>query len=68
MISPNEAFISRVIRSDITNLISTTRESVSREFSRLVKPKLIECQDRHSVHVLDVARLAKMVSEVRGSF
>ena len=29
MISPNEAFISPVIRSDIANLVSTTNESVS---------------------------------------
>ncbi len=68
MISPNEAFISPVIRSDIANLISTTRESVSREFSHLVELNIIEFQGRHDVHVLDVARLAKMVSEVHGSF
>ncbi|WP_295628174.1 Crp/Fnr family transcriptional regulator [uncultured Nitrosomonas sp.] len=68
MISPNEAFISPVVRSDIANLVSTTRESVSREFSNLTEHKIIECQGRHKVHVLDVAKLAKMVSEVRGSF
>lgn len=68
MISPSEAFISPVIRSDIANLVSTTRESVSRELSHLVELNIIEYQGRHGVHVLDVARLAKMVSEVRGSF
>ena len=68
MISLNEAFISRAIRTDIANLVSTTRESVSREFSHLVELKIIECQGRHDVHVLDVAKLAKMVSEVRGGF
>jgi len=68
MISPNEAFISRVIRTDIANLVSTTRESVSREFSHLVELKIIECEGRHDVHVLDVAKLAKMVIEVRGGF
>ncbi len=68
MISPNEAFISPVIRSDIANLVSTTRESVSREFSNLTERKIIKCQGRHEIHVIDVTKLAKIVSEVRGSF
>lgn len=68
MISANAAVISpSPTQTEIANLVSTTRETVSRELKKLIKEKLIARQG-HDLHVLDIAKLAQMVNEARGNF
>lgn len=49
--------------ADLANQVSTHREAVSREFSRLANEKLIERRGRNLI-VHDVPRLEQMVEEV----
>ncbi len=49
--------------ADLANQVSTHREAVSREFSRLTSEKLIERRGRNLI-VHDVPRLEQMVEEV----
>ena len=48
--------------ADIANQVSTHREAVSREFSRLASEKLIERRGRNLI-VHDVPRLEQMINE-----
>jgi CRP/FNR family cyclic AMP-dependent transcriptional regulator len=64
-ISQNRAVIAPVPRhADIASRISTNREAVARELSRLARIGVVE-RDHDCLVVLDVARLAEMVAEVR---
>lgn len=66
MTTPNQAVITPApTHIDLANLISTHREAVTRELNDLVRDHLIRRED-HSLIILDVAKLAKMVHEVRG--
>ncbi|MEP6878894.1 MAG: Crp/Fnr family transcriptional regulator [Nitrosospira sp.] len=51
---------------DIANRLSTHREAVTRELNELARKKLVLRKD-HELHILDVAKLTKMVEEVRDS-
>ena len=51
--------------SDIANRVSTHREAVSRELSRLGSIDLL-CREGGDLRVTDVARLAKLVREAKG--
>jgi len=67
MTTDNEAIISPApTHMDIANFVSTHREAVTRELNNLVKVDLI-VRKGHELHILDVARLAEMVNEVRGA-
>jgi CRP-like cAMP-binding protein len=67
MVSPNAALISPApTHSELACLVSTSREEVSRTMKELKRRNLIMCNGRHW-HVLDVAKLTRMVNEVRGS-
>lgn len=67
MVSPNTALISPApTHSDLACLVSTTREEVSRAMKVLKRDNLIMCNGRNW-QVLDVAKLTRMVNEVRGS-
>ncbi len=64
----NKAIISPApTRVDLANLVSTVRETVSRELADLERENLILTKD-HEIHILDVARLTEMVENVRGNF
>lgn len=52
--------------ADIASQVSTYREQVTRELSALVKTGLL-AKDRRALVVLDVARLGRLVEEVRGA-
>ncbi|MBA2483124.1 MAG: Crp/Fnr family transcriptional regulator [Nitrosomonas sp.] len=68
MATPNTAIISPApTHTEIANLVSTHREAVTRELSRLTKKQLILRQGR-DLHILDVNKLAEMVKVVRGGF
>ena len=68
MMSPNVAVISPApTQTEIANLVGTHREAVSRELSRLVKDKLV-LRDGQDLHVLDISKLAEMVTDARGFF
>lgn len=65
--SPNIAIISPApTHAELACFVSTHREAVSRELSSLAKINLI-MQEGRDLHILDVAKLAKLVNEVRGS-
>ncbi len=67
MVSLNTAIISPApTHAELACFVSTHREAVSREFASLAKINLIEQRGR-DLHILDVAKLAKLVKEVRGS-
>jgi CRP/FNR family cyclic AMP-dependent transcriptional regulator len=51
--------------SDIAGRISTHREAVSRELSRLVALGLLR-REQGDLRIIDVARLAKLVDEAKG--
>lgn len=51
--------------ADIASRVSTTRETVARELSELTRQGIVR-RDADALVVTDVARLADMVSEVRG--
>lgn len=53
-------------RADLANLVSTVRETVSRELADLERAHLILSKD-HEIHILDVAKLTEMVENVRGN-
>lgn len=53
-------------QADIASQVSTYREQVTREFSAMTKDGLIK-RDGRALVVLDVARLARLVDEVRRS-
>ena len=66
-VSENLAIISPApTHEELANYVSTRREEVSREISVLTREGIIECKGR-VWHVLDVAKLAYMVNDVRGS-
>lgn len=68
MATPNTAIISPApTHTEIANLVSTHREAVTRELSRLTKKQMILRQGR-DLHILDVNKLAEMVKVVRGGF
>jgi CRP/FNR family cyclic AMP-dependent transcriptional regulator len=50
---------------DLANMISTHREAVTRELNELVRDQLIR-REEHSIVILDIARLRRMVHAVRG--
>jgi CRP/FNR family cyclic AMP-dependent transcriptional regulator len=50
---------------DLANMISTHREAVTRELNELVREQLIR-REEHSIIILDIARLRRMVHAVRG--
>ncbi|MDY7573529.1 Crp/Fnr family transcriptional regulator [Actimicrobium sp. CCI2.3] len=50
---------------DLANMISTHREAVTRELNELVRDKLIR-REEHSIVILDIERLRRMVQAVRG--
>jgi CRP-like cAMP-binding protein len=52
--------------TDIASQVSTYREQVTRELSALVKAGLL-AKDRRALVVLDVARLGRLVDEVRAA-
>lgn len=63
--APNQAVIAPApTHSDLANLISTHREAVTRELNELVRKKLIKRED-HTLLILDLKKLRKMVQEVR---
>ncbi|HMV13470.1 MAG TPA: Crp/Fnr family transcriptional regulator [Nitrosomonas sp.] len=67
-VSENLAIISPApTHEELANYVSTRREEVSREISVLARQGIIECRGR-AWHILDVAKLAHMVKDVRGSF
>lgn len=67
MVSVNTAIISPApTHAELACFVSTHREAVSRELASLAKLNLIEQRGR-DLHILDVAKLAKLVKEVRGS-
>lgn len=67
VISLNTAIISPApTHAELACFVSTHREAVSRELASLAKINLIEQRGR-DLHILDVAKLAKLVQEVRGS-
>jgi CRP-like cAMP-binding protein len=51
--------------SDIANRISTHREAVSRELSRLVSMGLLR-REHGDLRIVDIAKLASLVKEARG--
>jgi CRP/FNR family cyclic AMP-dependent transcriptional regulator len=51
--------------SDIANRISTHREAVSRELSRLVSIGLL-LREKGSLKIMDVEKLARLVQEAKG--
>jgi CRP-like cAMP-binding protein len=51
--------------SDIANRVSTHREAVSRELSRLGSVGLLR-RERGNLRITDIARLAMLVREARG--
>lgn len=53
-------------QADIASQVSTSREQVTREFSAMTRDGLIK-RDGRTLIVLDVARLARLVDEVRRS-
>jgi CRP/FNR family cyclic AMP-dependent transcriptional regulator len=62
----NQAIITPVpTHIDLANMISTHREAVKREFNELVRDKLIR-REEHSIVILDIERLRRMVHAVRG--
>lgn len=64
--TPNQAVISPApTHNDLANLISTHREAVTRELNDLERDHLIKRED-HTLVILDMARLQKMVAAVRG--
>ncbi|MEO6564375.1 MAG: Crp/Fnr family transcriptional regulator [Nitrosospira sp.] len=64
--SNNTAVISPApTHADIANIVSTHREAVTRELNELARSKLIMRQGQE-LHILDMARLTKMVEEARG--
>lgn len=66
-VSENLAIISPApTHEELANYVSTRREEVSREISALARQGIIECKGR-AWHILDVAKLAHMVNDVRGS-
>jgi CRP-like cAMP-binding protein len=66
MVSQNTATISPApTHAELACFVSTHREAVSRELASLAKINLIEQRGR-DLHILDVAKLAKLVQEVRG--
>ncbi|HET9041813.1 MAG TPA: Crp/Fnr family transcriptional regulator [Burkholderiales bacterium] len=52
--------------ADIASRVSTYREQVTRELSALVKMGIVERGD-HALVICDLARLARLVEEVRGA-
>ncbi|SFN08996.1 Crp/Fnr family transcriptional regulator [Nitrosomonas communis] len=67
MVSLNTAIISPApLHAELACFVSAHREAVSREFASLAKINLIEQRGRN-LHILDVAKLAKLVKEVQGS-
>ena len=67
MTGPNTAVISPApTHFDISNLVSTHREAVTRELSNLSKKELVLRQG-HDLHILDIEELTNMVNLVRGS-
>jgi CRP/FNR family transcriptional regulator, cyclic AMP receptor protein len=65
--SQNRAVIAPVPRhADIASRISTNREAVARELSRLTRLGIVE-RGHDSLVVADLARLSAMVDDVRGS-
>ncbi|MFT5533609.1 MAG: CRP/FNR family cyclic AMP-dependent transcriptional regulator [Burkholderiaceae bacterium] len=50
---------------DLANMISTHREAVTRELNELVRDKVIR-REEHSIVILDIERLRRMVHAVRG--
>lgn len=68
MVASNTAVISPApTHADVANRLSTHREAVTRELNELVRQKVI-ARSGHDLHVLDMAKLAEMVKEIRGSF
>jgi CRP/FNR family transcriptional regulator, cyclic AMP receptor protein len=51
--------------SDIANRVSTHREAVSRELSRLGSVGLLR-RERGDLRIMDIARLAMLVREAKG--
>ena len=51
-------------RDEFAARISTHREAVSREIGALVKPGLVKKIQKRGLHILDVPRLERMVSDV----
>jgi hypothetical protein len=67
MVSFNTAIISPAPpHAELACFVSTHRDAVSRELAGLAKINLIE-QWGHDLHILEVAKLSKLVKEVRGS-
>lgn len=67
MTSANTAVISPApTHADMANLVSTHREAVTRELNALSSSRLI-LRPRHEIHIMDVARLTRMVEEARGN-
>jgi CRP-like cAMP-binding protein len=52
--------------TDIASRVSTYREQVTRELSALVKAGILE-RGEHALVILDLARLERIVEEVRGA-
>jgi CRP/FNR family cyclic AMP-dependent transcriptional regulator len=67
MDSQNSALINPApTHTELACLVSTHREAVTRELSELTKHRLIQ-RKGHELRILDVAKLKKMVDEVRGA-
>ena len=65
-IADNKAVLAPMPRHvDIASRVSTNREAVARELAELARKGLVE-RRRDALELLDVARLAAMVDEVRG--
>ena len=52
---------------ELANLVSTHREAVTRELNNLERDNLILRKD-HELHILDIAKLTKMVENVHENF
>ena len=64
-IADNQATLAPLPRhADIASRVSTNREAVARELAELTRRGLLE-KGKSSLTILDVARLAAMVDEVR---
>lgn len=67
MVASNIAIISPApTHADIANIVSTHREAVTRELNELARSKLI-MREGHELHVMDIARLTRMVDDARGA-
>jgi CRP/FNR family transcriptional regulator, cyclic AMP receptor protein len=65
-VAPNMGVISPApTHTELANLLSTHREAVTRELNALARAKLI-IRKSHDLHILDIAKLKRMVEEARG--